>query len=56
MHGVGARWMDRAFSTISAPSPIIVQSQQFPDADFPTVAFPNPEEKGVVVHFYSYAS
>ena len=44
MHGVGSPWTARAFDTFGLPPPIPVAEQAAPDADFPTVAFPNPEE------------
>jgi phosphomannomutase len=51
MHGVGGKWIARAFTEISAlnriPEPLPVLSQIEPDPLFPTVKFPNPEEKGV---------
>lgn len=44
MHGVGAKWTDLAFKSFSLPSYIPTLEQVKPDPDFPTVAFPNPEE------------
>lgn len=44
MHGVGGRWTRRAFESFGLPSFIPVAAQFEPDPDFPTVAFPNPEE------------
>ncbi|KAI0710386.1 phosphoglucomutase first 3 domain-containing protein [Cerioporus squamosus] len=46
MHGVSDAAMTRAFKLFSFPPYIPVAEQQKPDADFPTVKFPNPEEKG----------
>ncbi|CAN0031767.1 unnamed protein product, partial [Choristocarpus tenellus] len=48
MHGVGHKWVERAFKVFSLPPLISVPSQQEPDPEFPTVAFPNPEEKGAL--------
>ena len=44
MHGVGAPWFKRGFATFGLPPPITVSAQDAPDPNFPTVAFPNPEE------------
>ena len=44
MHGVGADYIDKAFAATHLPSVIHVEDQREPDPDFPTVAFPNPEE------------
>jgi phosphomannomutase len=44
MHGVGACYTARAFETFGLPSYIPTIAQVQPDPEFPTVAFPNPEE------------
>jgi len=44
LHGVGGKWLQRAFRSFNLPEPIMVAEQAEPDADFTTVAFPNPEE------------
>lgn len=44
MHGVGAPWVARAFREFGLPEYVPVAQQVDPDPDFPTVAFPNPEE------------
>lgn len=44
MHGVGAQWVAKAFEAFSLSPFIPVPQQVVPDAEFPTVAFPNPEE------------
>jgi phosphomannomutase len=44
MHGVGWETAHRVFETAGFGEAIIVQEQIEPDAAFPTVAFPNPEE------------
>ena len=48
MHGVGAEWIQRAFNLFSIHGQMqAVSLQEHPDPEFPTVVFPNPEEKGV---------
>jgi len=44
MHGVGLRFVRRAFEVFGHGAPVEVPEQGEPDPDFPTVAFPNPEE------------
>ncbi|KAI8092267.1 Phosphoglucomutase/phosphomannomutase [Gilbertella persicaria] len=44
MHGVGTPFAERAFGCFDLPAFVPVQEQVRPDPDFPTVAFPNPEE------------
>lgn len=48
MHGVGTETIQHVFHTAGFPSPILVDAQAAPDPDFPTVAFPNPEEPGAI--------
>jgi phosphomannomutase len=48
MHGVGWETAHRVFETAGFGEAIIVQEQIEPDAAFPTVAFPNPEEPGAM--------
>jgi phosphomannomutase len=48
MHGVGTETLQRVFQKAGFPSPILVDAQCAPDPDFPTVAFPNPEEPGAI--------
>ena len=48
MHGVGTETLQRVFHKAGYPSLILVDAQAAPDPDFPTVAFPNPEEPGAI--------
>ncbi len=48
MHGVGGRHLLRCFERAGFPVPEVVVEQFDPDPDFPTVAFPNPEEPGAL--------
>jgi phosphomannomutase len=48
MHGVGAETLLKAFALTGFTDIHPVQEQEQPDPDFPTVAFPNPEEPGAL--------
>jgi phosphomannomutase len=48
MHGVGWETASRVFAAAGFASPALVTEQIEPDAAFPTVAFPNPEEPGAM--------
>lgn len=48
MHGVGTETLRKVFTHAGFPEPILVSEQADPDPDFPTVAFPNPEEPGAI--------
>ena len=48
MHGVGTETIQRVFHSAGFASLILVDAQAQPDPDFPTVAFPNPEEPGAI--------
>ena len=48
MHGVGWRVTQDLFTAVGLPKPFTVDAQLLPDGNFPTVAFPNPEEPGAM--------
>ena len=48
MHGVGTETLAKVFKKSGFPDLILVTEQADPDPDFPTVAFPNPEEPGAI--------
>jgi phosphomannomutase len=48
MHGVGTATVRRVFAASGFAEPVSVGAQRDPDADFPTVSFPNPEEPGAL--------
>jgi phosphomannomutase len=48
MHGVGTEVLRKVFAQAGFDQPILVKEQGDPDPDFPTVAFPNPEEPGAI--------
>lgn len=48
MHGVGTEVVQRVFNHAGFATLILVDEQCTPDPDFPTVAFPNPEEPGAI--------
>jgi phosphomannomutase len=48
MHGVACELMLRAIRHAGFAAPHVVAAQAKPDPDFPTVAFPNPEEPGAL--------
>lgn len=56
LHGVGSDVVERAFDRAGFPAPQQVPSQAAPDPDFPTVAFPNPEEPGAIDHALELAA
>ena len=55
MHGVGAEWFTALVQTLPQVQMIPVVEQVSPDPNFPTVAFPNPEEPGALDLALKYA-
>ncbi|GAB3161575.1 phospho-sugar mutase [Myceligenerans halotolerans] len=56
LHGVGGRTLGRVLSDAGFTDVIPVEEQLDPDPAFPTVRFPNPEEKGALDLALSIAS
>jgi phosphoglucomutase len=49
MHGVGLRYMTKALDALGVGKYMsVVQEQAHPDPNFPSLKFPNPEEKGAL--------
>lgn len=48
MHGVGKEILFKTLAAAQLPLPHVVAEQAEPDGTFPTVSFPNPEEKGAL--------
>ena len=48
LHGVGGTTVAQVLETAGFDAPSIVEQQEHPDPDFPTVSFPNPEEPGAM--------
>jgi len=48
LHGVGGTSAVQVLETAGFDAPFVVSQQEQPDPDFPTVAFPNPEEPGAM--------
>ncbi|MFV0634246.1 phospho-sugar mutase [Demequina sp.] len=48
LHGVGGETVERALTAAGFTDVHTVAEQAQPDPDFPTVAFPNPEEAGAI--------
>jgi len=48
LHGVGGTSVLQVLETAGFSAPRVVEQQEQPDPDFPTVSFPNPEEPGAM--------
>lgn len=48
LHGVGGTTVLRVLEAAGFSEPSVVEEQEQPDPEFPTVAFPNPEEPGAM--------
>ncbi|MFM8205465.1 MAG: phospho-sugar mutase, partial [Actinomycetales bacterium] len=48
LHGVGKDTFVKVIEAAGFEKPLVVKEQAEPDPDFPTVAFPNPEEPGAI--------
>jgi phosphomannomutase len=48
LHGVGGTTFAQVLETAGFDAPQVVEQQEHPDPDFPTVSFPNPEEPGAM--------
>lgn len=48
LHGVGGASVLQVLETAGFDTPRVVSQQEEPDPEFPTVAFPNPEEPGAM--------
>ena len=48
LHGVGGALGERILRAAGFTDVLVVPEQEAPDPDFPTVAFPNPEEPGAI--------
>lgn len=48
LHGVGGKVAQRVLAAAGFTDVLLVPEQEFPDPDFPSVAFPNPEEPGAI--------
>ncbi len=56
MHGVGYPWAKRSFETFQLDPFFALPEQKDANPEFPTVSFPNPEEKGALDLSMAFAS
>jgi phosphomannomutase len=56
LHGVGQELLLKVLAAGGFPDVLPVETQGTPDGDFPTVAFPNPEEPGALDLAYAKAA
>lgn len=56
LHGVGSETARQVFAAAGFDAPTVVAEQDEPNAAFPTVAFPNPEEPGALDLSYATAN
>lgn len=56
LHGVGADLLERVLKSAGHHDVHMVAEQRDPDPDFPTVAFPNPEEPGALDRLIAVAT
>ncbi|MFM6981848.1 MAG: phospho-sugar mutase [Microbacteriaceae bacterium] len=55
LHGVGWEVSERTYAAAGLGTAVVVDEQIHPDGNFPTVAFPNPEEPGALDLAYATA-
>lgn len=56
LHGVGWQVTQEIYRELGFQNVLVVPAQEKPDGNFPTVSFPNPEEKGAMDLAYQLAS